>query len=142
MNQWFKSREGRQLMNNERQYLGPMADQPFPNNPLFRSQPVLDNDTKELIWEKVTQRGEALKSVSAEMGVDVRRVAAVVRLKQVEKQWIKDVSCCAVLFDLVFAVRDEITIFYFSISLEDLYMVRRLLLIRLLDILSCLFLCL
>lgn len=124
-------------MNNERQYLGPMADQPFPNNPLFRSQPVLDNDTKELIWEKVTQRGEALKSVSAEMGVDVRRVAAVVRLKQVEKQWIKDVSC-AVTFGLsfVFAVRDEITIFYFSISLEDLYMVRRLLLIQLLDTFS------
>lgn len=67
-------------------------DQPFPNNPLFRSQPVLDEATRELIWEKVTQRGDSLKSVSAEMGVDVRRVAAVVRLKEVEKKWVADVS--------------------------------------------------
>lgn len=38
------------------------------------------------------KRGEALKAVSAEMGVDVRRIAAVVRLKQLEKQWVQDVS--------------------------------------------------
>ncbi|KND87945.1 hypothetical protein TOPH_07356 [Tolypocladium ophioglossoides CBS 100239] len=92
MYQWIKSREGRELSEGGRgpRYLGPFQDQPFPQNPLFRSQPVLDEQTRELIWDKVTQRGESLKAVSAEMGVDVRRVAAVVRLKEVEKQWQSD----------------------------------------------------
>ncbi|KAG5975598.1 hypothetical protein E4U56_003542 [Claviceps arundinis] len=92
MYKWIKSREGRELAEGGRgpRYLGPFEDQPFPQNPLFRSQPVLDEQTKTLIWEKVMKRGEALKAVSAEMGVDVRRIAAVVRLKQLEKQWVQD----------------------------------------------------
>ncbi|OAA35433.1 Ribosomal protein S35, mitochondrial [Metarhizium rileyi] len=92
MYQWLKSREGQELAVGGRgpRYLGPFQDQPFPQNPLFRSQPVLDEQTRELIWEKITQRGESIKAVSAEMGVDVRRVAAVVRLKEVERQWVKD----------------------------------------------------
>lgn len=32
--------------------------------------------------------GEPIKAVSAEFGIDIRRVAAVVRLKEVEKDWI------------------------------------------------------
>ncbi|KAM0450556.1 hypothetical protein ACHAPV_004836 [Trichoderma viride] len=89
MYQWLKGREGSELAEAKGgpRYLGPLQDQPFPLNPLFRSQPVLDEQTRELIWDKVIMRGEALKAVSAEMGVDVRRVAAVVRLKEVEKQW-------------------------------------------------------
>lgn len=94
MYQWLKSRDGQELAEGGKgpRYLGPFQDQPFPQNPLFRSQPVLDEQTRELIWVKITQRGESLKAVSAEMGVDVRRVAAVVRLKEVERQWVKDVS--------------------------------------------------
>lgn len=87
------------------QYLGPMPDQPFPVNPLFRSLPVLADETKELIWDKITKRGETIKSVSAEMSIDVRRVAAVVRLKAVQRQWEEDVSwspdfaCCCLRED-------------------------------------------
>lgn len=92
MYKWLTSREGEAFKANERRYLGGSRDQPFPVNPLFKSQPVLDERTRELIWEKVTQRGDALKVVSADMGVDVRRVAAVVRLKEVEKQWVANVS--------------------------------------------------
>lgn len=94
MFQWFQSRKGREIAETGRgpRYLGPNRDQPFPLNPLFRSLPVLDDTTKELIWDKVMKRGEPLKAVSAEMSVDVRRVAAVVRLKEVQKQWEKDVS--------------------------------------------------
>lgn len=94
MYQWLKSRDGQELSEGGRgpRYLGPFQDQPFPQNPLYRSQPVLDEQTRELIWEKITKRGESLKAISAEMGVDVRRVAAVVRLKEVEKQWVTDVS--------------------------------------------------
>lgn len=99
MYQWLKGREGSEFAEPKGgpRYLGPLQDQPFPLNPLFRSQPVLDEQTRELIWDKVIMRGEALKAVSAEMGVDVRRVAAVVRLKEVEKQWQREVSlyaCC------------------------------------------------
>lgn len=91
---WLKGRGGNELAQPGKgpKYLGPFQDQPFPLNPLFRSQPVLDEHTKELIWEKVTQRGESLKAVSAEMSVDVRRVVAVVRLKEMEKQWQNEVS--------------------------------------------------
>ncbi|KAI1101632.1 eukaryotic mitochondrial regulator protein-domain-containing protein [Jackrogersella minutella] len=63
-------------------------DQPFPHNNLFKSQPVLDDKARELIWEKVMKHGDTIKAVSAELGVDIRRVAAVVRLKEVEKDWI------------------------------------------------------
>ncbi|KAL7789087.1 eukaryotic mitochondrial regulator domain-containing protein [Trichoderma ceciliae] len=91
MFQWLNGREGSEFADPGRgggpRYLGPLQDQPFPLNPLFRSQPVLDERTRELIWDRVMGRGESLKAVSAEMGVDVRRVAAVVRLKEVEKQW-------------------------------------------------------
>lgn len=89
MVQWLKGRDGSQLASpaGRPNYIGPFEDQPFPNNPLFRSQAVLDDTTRELIWLKIMQRGESIKAVSAEMGVDVRRVAAVVRLKEVQREW-------------------------------------------------------
>lgn len=92
MYEWLKSRHGATLAEapSSPNYLGPFKDQPFPLNPLFRSQTVLAEPTKDLIWNKVTIRGESLKAVSAEMGVDVRRVAAVVRLKEVEQRWIRE----------------------------------------------------
>ncbi|KAI0458485.1 eukaryotic mitochondrial regulator protein-domain-containing protein [Xylaria acuta] len=64
------------------------SDRPFPLNPYFKSPKVLDERARELIWEKVMRDGETIKAVSAEFGVDIRRVAAVVRLKEVEKDWI------------------------------------------------------
>ncbi|KAI9163638.1 37S ribosomal protein S35 [Paramyrothecium foliicola] len=91
MMKWLQTQDATRLENaTSPRYIGPFEDQPFPHNPLFRSQPVLSEQTKTLIWEKVTQRGDSLKGVSAEMGVDVRRVAAVVRLKEVERQWITE----------------------------------------------------
>ncbi|KAI0434795.1 eukaryotic mitochondrial regulator protein-domain-containing protein [Xylaria sp. FL1042] len=63
-------------------------DRPFPINPHFKSTRVLDERARELIWEKVMREGETIKAVSAEYGVDIRRVAAIVRLKEIEKDWI------------------------------------------------------
>ncbi|KAI6089361.1 eukaryotic mitochondrial regulator protein-domain-containing protein [Hypoxylon rubiginosum] len=63
-------------------------NRPFPLNPQFISEPVLDDKAREMIWEKVMREGETIKAVSAELGVDIRRVAAVVRLKEVEKDWV------------------------------------------------------
>ena len=94
MVQWMNGRIGQTFREPTGQpnYVGPDADQPFPLNPLFRSQPVLSNGMRELIWQKIMQRGESIKAVSAEMGVDVRRVAAVVRLKEVQRKWESQVS--------------------------------------------------
>ncbi|KAJ2994394.1 hypothetical protein NUW58_g1568 [Xylaria curta] len=61
---------------------------PFPLNPQFKSTKVLDDKSRELIWQKIMKDGETIKAVSAEFGVDIRRVAAIVRLKEVEKDWI------------------------------------------------------
>ena len=72
-------------------YLAGSWDHPFPNNPQFVSEPVLSEEAREQIWRMVVQEGEAIKSVSANFGVDMRRVAAVVRLKEVEKAWEREV---------------------------------------------------
>lgn len=69
-----------------------VQDQPFPNNPLYRSEKVVSEGTKRLIYERATEGGQALKAIAAEMGLDVRRVAAIVRLKEAQKQWTEDVS--------------------------------------------------
>ncbi|KAH9905330.1 eukaryotic mitochondrial regulator protein-domain-containing protein [Xylariomycetidae sp. FL2044] len=60
---------------------------PFPHNALFRSTPVLSERSRELVWEKVMRKGETVKAVSAELNIDIQRVAAIVRLKEVEKDW-------------------------------------------------------
>ncbi|KAI1178836.1 eukaryotic mitochondrial regulator protein-domain-containing protein [Nemania sp. FL0916] len=98
----WESRVGRRLRKhagNAPRYMGllrPDASQeeqnrttyPFPINPHFQSFRVLDDKARELIWQKIMHDGETIKAVSAEFGVDIRRVAAIVRLKEVEKDWI------------------------------------------------------
>lgn len=61
--------------------------QPFPSNPAFVSHPVLSESAREMIYRRVYDNDEPIKSVSADLGVDHRRVAAVVRMKAVEKEW-------------------------------------------------------
>lgn len=65
---------------------------PYPLNQSFRSQPVLSEELREQLYTQVTAYRADLSSVAATFGVDVRRVAAVVRLKTVEKQWEAEVS--------------------------------------------------
>ncbi|KAK1671980.1 eukaryotic mitochondrial regulator protein-domain-containing protein [Colletotrichum godetiae] len=70
-------------------YLGGF-DQPFPMNPFFKSEPVLSEALREEVFRRVKTAKESLKLVSAELGIDVRRVAAVVRMMEIEKQWITE----------------------------------------------------
>jgi hypothetical protein len=72
-------------------YLGALPNQPFPLNPNFRSQPVLSEESREMIWKRIMEEGESIKVVSAEYSVDMRRVAAVVRMKEIEKEWARKV---------------------------------------------------
>ncbi|CAI9629035.1 hypothetical protein GT037_001627 [Alternaria burnsii] len=61
---------------------------PFPLNQYFRSQPVLSEDLREAIWRRVKKDGATVSLASVEFGVSNERVGAVVRLKQMEKEWV------------------------------------------------------
>ena len=65
---------------------------PYPLNRQFRSQPVLSEELRRQLYELVVEQGLDVKSVSASLGVDIRRVAAVVRLESLERQWVDEVS--------------------------------------------------
>lgn len=64
---------------------------PYPLNGNFRSQSVLSEELREQLYKEVVVRGMDLQGISAVYGVDARRVAAVVRLKTIEKQWMEEV---------------------------------------------------
>lgn len=64
---------------------------PFPLNRNFSSQAVLSEELREEIWARVVLGRRSVKLVSAELGVEMNRIGAVVRLKMVEKEWIRKV---------------------------------------------------
>jgi hypothetical protein len=66
---------------------------PFPLNQYFRSQAVLSEDLREAIYKRVKRDGATVSLASVEFGVSNERVGAVVRLKQMEKEWIAQVCC-------------------------------------------------
>ncbi|KAK4674515.1 hypothetical protein QC763_121250 [Podospora pseudopauciseta] len=76
------------------------ADVPFPSNKMFRSEPVLSSRARQIIWEAVMLKGMPLKAVSAQYQVDVRRVAAVVRLMEIEKRMEKENAPMAIPYAL------------------------------------------
>lgn len=65
---------------------------PFPLNRSFRSQPVLGEQMREKIWESVMLDGWSVRQTSAQLGVEMSRVGAVLRLKEIEKEWKRIVS--------------------------------------------------
>jgi hypothetical protein len=65
---------------------------PFPLNKYFVSQPVLSDELREEIWSRIMKDGKSVREVSAELKVEMSRVGAVVRLKEVEKEWKRIVS--------------------------------------------------
>jgi hypothetical protein len=97
---------------------------PFPNNLSFVSERVLSEVARERIWRDVMVKGLPLKAVSAEYSVDMRRVAAVVRMKEIEKKWDREVSFFS-LFLWVWLASMMICNKN-SISLEDLPVVKLL----------------
>lgn len=68
---------------------------PFPLNRHFVSQPVLSEQLRDAIYKRVVRNGEKIVSVSSSLGVSMERVAAVVRLKEVEKKWVNEVRIYA-----------------------------------------------
>jgi hypothetical protein len=97
---------------------------PYPLNTDFRSQSVLSEELREEIYKKIVAEKVDLSIVSALYGVDMRRVAAVVRLKTIEKNWVSEVCCTC---SSAIASLHLLNIFYDetyknSISLYDTHM--------------------
>ena len=69
-----------------------LSRRPFPLNLNFVSEPVLSEDLREEIFRRVVVLKKSVRAVSVELKVDVRRVAAVVRLVSLERQWRSQVS--------------------------------------------------
>lgn len=59
---------------------------PFPNNKAFFSESVLSEDLRVEIWKRVQVQGHSIRQTSAEFQVEMRRVAAVVRLVEIERR--------------------------------------------------------
>lgn len=64
---------------------------PFPLNPNFVSQSVLSEELRNEIHNRVVVQGKSVRAVSVELGVEMRRVGAVVRLVELERKWVKEV---------------------------------------------------
>lgn len=75
---------------------------PYPHNRSFRSQRVLSDQMRQEIYLRVQIQGKSVRQVSAELAVSLDRVAAVVRLKAVEKEWVDSVSGPVFLFYFFF----------------------------------------
>jgi hypothetical protein len=60
---------------------------PFPMNRTFISQPVLTSALQHHIWRQIIHEGKSVREVSAEVNVEMSRVAAVVRLLEIEHEW-------------------------------------------------------
>lgn len=69
---------------------------PYPFNYNFYSQSVLSEDLRSEIYRRVKELGEPVRLVSAQLGVEMRRVGAVVRLVEIERKWQAEV--CDLIF--------------------------------------------
>lgn len=74
-----------------------LSQRPFPLNPNFVSEPILGEDMRREIYRRVVQEKKSVRVVSIELRVDMRRVAAVVRLMELEKAWKSQVCSPAVV---------------------------------------------
>ncbi|GLB04594.1 hypothetical protein AtubIFM57258_010563 [Aspergillus tubingensis] len=58
----------------------------FPANPAYRSESILSEELRTEIYNRVVINKKSVRAVSVELKVDMRRVAAVVRLVELEKR--------------------------------------------------------
>lgn len=68
---------------------------PFPLNRDFVSEPILSESLRREIWRRVQVEGKSVRTVSVELGVEMRRVGAVVRLVELELKMRKEKKALA-----------------------------------------------
>lgn len=99
MFEWLNT-EGSQYKNHipgETNYLKGPRDiemgppKPFPNNRNFLSESVLSEELRNNIYVQVVEQKKSVRAVSVSLGIDMRRVAAVVRLVELERRQKKQV---------------------------------------------------
>ena len=78
---------------------------PFPQNQNFHSQSVLSEDLRNEIYKRVKVQNQPVRLVSAQLGVEMRRVAAVVRLVEIERNWIAQVCLSRLPYHSPFPLR-------------------------------------
>lgn len=98
--------------------------QPFRLNYSFRSEPVLSEEFREVIWERVMKQEMSVAQVSRDLSVEMSRVAAVVRLKELEKNWESQVFALYSLYGL-YTLSVAMMMIKISISLQDTNMVTK-----------------
>lgn len=59
---------------------------PFPLNRAFQSEAVLSEELRLEVWKRVQVDKQSVRQVSADLGIEMRRVGAVVRLVELEKK--------------------------------------------------------
>lgn len=59
---------------------------PFPNNQAFVSESILSEELRNEIYVRVVEQKKSVRAVSVQFGIDMRRVAAVVRLVEMERR--------------------------------------------------------
>lgn len=64
---------------------------PFPLNPAFVSESVLSEELRGEIFQRIAVQKQNIREVSVDLGVDMRRIGAVVRLVELERRWRKQV---------------------------------------------------
>jgi hypothetical protein len=77
-------------------------DRPFPLNPSFVSESILSEELRNEIYKRVVAEKKSVRAVSVELGVDMRRVGAVVRLVELETRWRKEAGSLFSLFFFFF----------------------------------------
>jgi hypothetical protein len=81
---------------------------PFPLNPNFTSERVLSEELREIIYVRVKEQERPIREVSAEFKVSMERVAAVVRMKQMERNWLAEVRHhFYYLFSAIYTFHDD-----------------------------------
>ena len=75
---------------------------PFPLNPVFVATPVVSDELAIEVYRRVVEGGKSVRAVSAELNVTLERVAAIVRLKAIEKKWVSEVNTIFLQFPYSF----------------------------------------
>ncbi|KAJ9484273.1 hypothetical protein VN97_g9101 [Penicillium thymicola] len=65
---------------------GPESARPFPNNQNFFSEPILSEELRNEVYNRIIEQKKSARVVSTELGIDMKRIAAVVRLVELEKR--------------------------------------------------------
>jgi hypothetical protein len=114
MFQWL-STEGASLKHHipgETNYLSNRADRdgdsneaprPFPGNRTFISEAVLSEELRNEVYVRVVEKKKSLRAVSVELGIDMKRIAAVVRLVEMERRQRAQVRIFAPYFLFLFS---------------------------------------